>query len=151
MSRLQNGGPISASDINIELRRPWNAPFNLHDRLTWFLAGDKPGQINFSDFWGKQRFVDRGTYLAGYCAGYERIDIYADGEGGQYTVQTPNAAVCGYVPPPPPPTYPPYGTVLEQYCIFGALTTVVADGRGGSYTTQENGSPVCQSGDWGGA
>lgn len=147
MSRLQNGGPISASDINVELRRAWNAPFSLGDGLTRQLRGSGPGQINFSDFWGKQLYVDYGTPLGRYCYSTTLFETYADGNGGSFSNAIEfNSPTCGYNPPPPPPPVnnnPPYGTVLEQFCSSGSLITVFADGNGGSQSSQQFNHPSC--------
>lgn len=50
---LQSGGSISASDINIELRRSASADFSLTGAEERELAGKPTGPVSFSDFFGK--------------------------------------------------------------------------------------------------
>jgi hypothetical protein len=50
---LPTSGQIAASDINVELGRAFNAPFNLNGNAERALAGVPSGQIKFSDFYGK--------------------------------------------------------------------------------------------------
>lgn len=152
MSRLPWEGQLSASDINVELRRPWNSPFNLRDGLTQQLSGYTGGQLHFSSFRGKQLYYDYGTPLGRYCANFNLFETYSDGNGGSFSnVIEWNSPGCGYVPPPPPPpptnNHPPYGTVLEQYCGgFGQLITVFADGNGGRQSQESPNHPSCMGG-----
>lgn len=142
-----SGGPISVSDINIELRRPWNQPFSFNDSGGMFLRNNyNGGQINMSDFWGRQLYPNYGTPMGRYCYGYTLFETYADGNGGSFSNAIEfNSGTCGYVPPPPPPPVnnnPPYGTVLDQFCSSGQLVTIYADGNGGSGTSYQI-SPAC--------
>lgn len=144
MSRLQGGGPISVSDINVELRRPWNSPFNFNDGLTRQLAGNFGGQFNMSDFWGKQLYPDYGTVFGRYCFSTTLFETYADGNGGSFSnpIQF-NSPTCGYVAPPPVNNNTPRGTVLQQFCSNSILVIVYADGNGGSYQEYTENSLAC--------
>lgn len=50
---LPASGPISASNINLELRRASNATFNINGSLERALAGVLSGAISLSNFYGK--------------------------------------------------------------------------------------------------
>lgn len=153
MSRIQYNGQLNASDINVELRRPWNSPFSLYDELTRQLIGYGGGPISFHQFYGRQLYPDRGIPVGRYCSNYHLFENYTDGNGGTYSnVIEWNSPSCGYVPPPPPPpvnNFPPAGTILAQYCTnFGSLFQEVANGNGNSYTQEIPNHPSCTFG-WG--
>lgn len=46
-------------------------------------------------------FVPINEFISSDCAGFNRIEYYADGCGGKYTKIIPNSTECGYVPPLP--------------------------------------------------
>jgi len=50
---LPSSGWIQVSDINVELGRAWNAPFDINEAAVRALAGKPSGAISFSDFFGK--------------------------------------------------------------------------------------------------
>lgn len=50
-------GFIQASDINVELGRAWNAPFNLNNPEVRNLAGKPSGAISFGDLRGKSNLI----------------------------------------------------------------------------------------------
>lgn len=50
-------GFIQASDVNVELGRAWNAPFNLNDAAVRSLAGKPSGAISFADLRGKSNII----------------------------------------------------------------------------------------------
>lgn len=50
-------GWFSAYDINVELGRAWNTPFNMNDPQVRNLAGKPSGQIWYSDFYGKSNLI----------------------------------------------------------------------------------------------
>lgn len=154
MSRLQGGGPISISDINIELRRPWNSPFSWNDGRTRQLAGAPNGGYPISNFFGKQLYSDYGTPMGRYCSNFNLFETYSDGNGGSFSnVIEWNSPGCGYVPPPPPPpagpSYPPRGTLISQFCSGTTLVQDLHDGSGGSYRAEFPNHQSCYI-DWGG-
>jgi hypothetical protein len=145
MSRLQPSGPISISDINVELRRAWNAPFSWNDGQTLQLAQYRGGELPISQFYGKQLYPDAGTPLGDYCYGYTLFRRYADGNGGfnSAPIEDPSPS-CGWVPPPPiVPACPPYGQITEQFCIGTTLYTNMTDGNCGIIQVGEGNHPAC--------
>jgi hypothetical protein len=54
---LPNGGQISASEINVELGRSFDAKFDINGTEERALAGKPSGQIAFSDFHGKSTWT----------------------------------------------------------------------------------------------
>jgi hypothetical protein len=148
MSRLQGSGPISISDVNVELRRAWNSPLSFADPQVRVLAQNPAGQISMSELLGKQLYADYGATYNYVCSGTTRLRQFWDGNGGLLSEVTEyNSVACGYVPayiPPPVNNNPPYGTVLAQYCQGNALATQYADGAGGIITNYDNNHPSCQ-------
>ncbi len=56
---LPSGGPLAASTINIELKRPASAGFSMNGADERSLAGKSTGAISFSDFHGKETVITR--------------------------------------------------------------------------------------------
>jgi hypothetical protein len=50
-------GRIQASDINAELGRAWNTPFNLNDGPVRALAGNAGGHIDFNQLRGRSAYT----------------------------------------------------------------------------------------------
>lgn len=75
-------GFIQASDVNVELGRAWNAPFNLNDAAVRSLAGKPSGAISFADLRGKSNIIREppsGDYFAsvnGLQYGMNYISFY---------------------------------------------------------------------------
>ena len=63
---LPSSGPISASDINVELGRASNAYFDINGAAERALAGVPSGTISFSDFYGKSNVSYWYNYLTGF-------------------------------------------------------------------------------------
>lgn len=142
---IKSGGQLSASDFNVELRRPWNQPISMADQQLRSLVGKMfdLNAVSFGEFFNKYLYPPAGTVLiAPFCSGYDLIKLIADGNGGQYVwTEEANAAVCGWRPPQ---QFTPRGTLLSEYCSGSTLMGELADGNGGSYieALQYN-SPSC--------
>jgi hypothetical protein len=86
-----------------------------------------------------------GTLVTAYCLSYSSPytyrQVYNNGSGGTYNVDTNNSTTCGYVAPTPP------GTYLSQYCAGGngySLYYRYADGNYSYYDVlQANNSATC--------
>ena len=62
-------GQIQASDINVELGRPWNAYFELNDGAVRNLAQRGGGYIDMNDLRGKSSYTPMGGYANHDSAG----------------------------------------------------------------------------------
>lgn len=144
---IKSGGQLSASDFNVELRRPWNQPISMADQQLRSLVGKMfdLNAVSFNEFFNKYLYPPAGTVLiAPFCSGYDLIKLIADGNGGQYVwTEEANAAQCGWKPPVQN-NNPPRGTLLSNWCSGSTLMGELADGNGGSYTqAMEYNSPSC--------
>lgn len=151
---IKPSGPLSASDFNVELRRPWNQPISMADSQLRGLVGKmftlEP--VSFGEFFNKYLYPPAGTVLiAPFCSGYDLIKLIADGNGGQYVwTEEANAAVCGWKPPVQN-NNTPAGTLLQEYCNGGALIGIYANGSGGTYEeVRQYNSPSCPQPDFSG-
>lgn len=149
-------GQISASDLNVELRRPWNNPLSADDFTLRGIIGKQYQRFetSISEYRGKYLYAPYGyVYYYDICSGVNRGNLVADGNGGSFFQVTEyNSIACGYVPPQTGPQYPPQGALLEEYCSTGHLIGRYADGRGGTYDeVRMYNSPTCShTGDNGG-
>jgi hypothetical protein len=147
-------GTISASDFNVELRRPWNQPLSADDFQLRGIIGKQYARIETSvaEYRGQYLYAPYGyVYYADVCQGTSRGRIIADGNGGTLFVVTEyNSTACGYNPPPVN-NNPPRGTLLQEYCSGGSLIGIYANGSGGTYEeVRQYNSPSCPSFDNGG-
>ena len=91
---LQYSGPISASDINIELGRSGSATMSIDCSTVRNLAGVPSGTIAYSNFYGKssivtgsQTYTSPGTYTWYAPSGVTSVSVVVIGSGG-------NGAFC---------------------------------------------------------
>lgn len=146
-------GSFSASDLNVELRRPWNQPLSADDFLLRSILGRQYQRIETSaaEYRGKYLYSPYGTIMQGpFCRGTTLTYLVADGNGGSFEQPYEyNSIQCGYSPPVN--NNPPRGTLLQEYCFYGSLMGVYADGNGGSYEdVRQANSPSCAPVDSGG-
>ena len=66
---LPMSGPMTAAMINVEMGKPWNAPFSITGADARALAGIPSGPIKMSDFYGKSGTppVAQSNLVAGYA------------------------------------------------------------------------------------
>lgn len=104
---LQNSGPISLSDVNVELQRASNTTISLNDSIVRTLFGVGSGAISMSDGYGKANRVSL-TYtfssdsanvglnvstLSGYLAGKADITVVVNPGVYVYSTTTGGAAL----------------------------------------------------------
>lgn len=147
-------GQISASDLNNELRRPWNQPLSADDFQLRGIIGKQYARLETSiaEYRGRYLYAPYGfVYFTDVCSGQNRADLVADGNGGSFfLIKEYNSVACGYQPPPTN-NHPPAGTLLQEYCSGSTLMGVYADGAGGSYSeARQFNAPFCPQDSGGG-
>lgn len=68
---LPVSGPLSASQINVELGRAAGAAFSMNDAAVRGLAGKPSGLISFSDLLGKANGIYNYSFIAGISSNYK--------------------------------------------------------------------------------
>lgn len=91
---LPASGPLSASQINVELGRAVGAAFSMNDAAVRSLAGKPSGPISFSDLLGKsaRTYVYDANLAVGASTSIAGATGYFYGEGGNLTPRAINVA-----------------------------------------------------------
>lgn len=91
---LPVSGPLSASQINVELGRAVGAAFSMNDAAVRGLAGKPSGLISFSDLLGKsaRTYVYDANLVVGASTSAAGSTGYFYGEGGNLTPRAINVA-----------------------------------------------------------
>lgn len=113
---LPSSGPITASQINIELGRASSAPFSLGGAEERALAGKPSGSISFSDFHGKSSEISV-TMSAGSSSVLKSLF-----DPGDWASETTKRVII--------PAGLEFGDASRSYSI---ATTMTADGQAGSF------------------
>lgn len=114
---LPTSGPMSASMINVELKRAANAVFSLNGAEERKLAGILSGPISFSDFYGKS---NEEIVILTSDSTKDRMDLYFTPEIWQSDITKRIILPAGIE----------YGSSLRYHAIATASTTA---GQAGSF------------------
>ena len=89
---LPSTGAISASDINVELRRPASSPLSFADPVIRQLAGKATGPVTFDDFKGKSAFYNAtGGTITTFSENGKTYRVHTFTEGGTFEVTNQGA------------------------------------------------------------